>query len=169
MLSDLRQIPYIREATEHKETLRRCPLIRELLQQRLSDEAPRRQKRPPRPLPAFIGNPDLALLKAENQCATHVTPLIAELAKGYFAESLHVVGHQNLPPRKADIDHQKADARKFLKDCITRVRAQQRNKPTFSVKESQHSWYAKEATIGEERYEVPRCFFRAPSTDPNTH
>lgn len=44
-----------------------------------------------------VGNPDIAVLKTENQNPTHVTPLIASLAKGYVNEELVVIGP---PPKK---------------------------------------------------------------------
>ncbi|KAF9444348.1 S-adenosyl-L-methionine-dependent methyltransferase [Macrolepiota fuliginosa MF-IS2] len=46
-----------------------------------------------------LGNPDNAVLKPENQNATHVTPLIASLVRGYVNEELIVVGP---PPKKVD-------------------------------------------------------------------
>jgi DNA (cytosine-5)-methyltransferase 1 len=48
----------------------------------------------PRPL---VGNLDLAVLRAESQNPTHVTPLIATLASGFFNEQLVVIGP---PPRR---------------------------------------------------------------------
>jgi DNA (cytosine-5)-methyltransferase 1 len=38
------------------------------------------------------GSKDLAVLRPENQNATHVTPRIAKLATGWFKEQLVVVG-----------------------------------------------------------------------------
>ncbi|KAJ7492258.1 S-adenosyl-L-methionine-dependent methyltransferase [Mycena latifolia] len=153
-------VPYIREAIDEQGgTFQRSPLILELLHTRLgSNDVPRRRTRPRRPQPrnqTFLGNPDLALLKSENQSATHVTPFIAELAKGYFEETLQVMG---AAPPKADmgLDRlQKANALRFLKDCIHRVRAQERGTIAFSAERSQpwrYGRYVEEATIGEEVY-----------------
>ncbi|KAJ3571618.1 hypothetical protein NP233_g3648 [Leucocoprinus birnbaumii] len=44
-----------------------------------------------------LRNPDLAVLKQENQNPTHVTPLIASLARGFINEELIVIGP---PPPK---------------------------------------------------------------------
>lgn len=38
------------------------------------------------------GNPDLAVLKSENQMPTHITPTIASLAQGLVTEQLIVLG-----------------------------------------------------------------------------
>jgi DNA (cytosine-5)-methyltransferase 1 len=51
---------------------------------------------------ALIGNPDLAVLKAENQNPTHVTPRIAALAQGLVREELVVVGPPP-PARNKDL------------------------------------------------------------------
>lgn len=49
---------------------------------------------------SFIGNPDLAVLRTENQTTTHVTPRIDMYATGFFRESLMVVGPPPVHPRK---------------------------------------------------------------------
>jgi hypothetical protein len=51
-------------------------------------------RRAPFRLPATIGNPDIAVLRPENQHPTHVTPRIAALAAGLFREQLVVLGRQ---------------------------------------------------------------------------
>ena len=56
-------------------------------------------RRAPFRLPATIGNPDLAVLRPENQHQTHVTPLIASLAAGLFREQLVVLGRHLPAPR----------------------------------------------------------------------
>lgn len=40
----------------------------------------------------MTGNPDLAVLRPENQNPTHVTPLVDTLALGLFREHLQVIG-----------------------------------------------------------------------------
>ena len=50
----------------------------------------------------LIANTDLAVLKAENQNPTHVTPRIADLARGLVREELIVVGPQP-PARNKDL------------------------------------------------------------------
>jgi len=56
---------------------------------------------------ANLGNLDLAVLKAENQNTTHVTPRISELAEGLFRERIEVIG-----PRPAPINKTQAFAEK---------------------------------------------------------
>ena len=56
-------------------------------------------RRAPFRLPATVGNPDLAVLRPENQNQTHVTPLIAALAAGLFREQLVVLGRHLPAPR----------------------------------------------------------------------
>ena len=56
-------------------------------------------RRAPFHLPATVGNPDLAVLRPENQHQTHVTPLIAALAAGLFREQLVVLGRHLPAPR----------------------------------------------------------------------
>jgi len=51
------------------------------------------------------GNRDLAVLRPENQNATHVTPRVAKLATPYFKECLVVLGPQ--PPRDPIIPYDK--------------------------------------------------------------
>ena len=57
------------------------------------------QRRAPFRLPATVGNPDLAVLRPENQHQTHVTPRIAALATGLFREQLVVLGRRLPAPR----------------------------------------------------------------------
>ena len=56
-------------------------------------------RRAPFRLPATVGNPDIAVLRPENQHPTHVTPRIAALAAGLFREQLVVLGRQLPVPR----------------------------------------------------------------------
>lgn len=65
----------------------------------------RRPRLPVPPIPVIKGNVnrDLAVLRPENQNATHVTPRIAKLATGWFKERLVVVGSH--PPRDPSIPY----------------------------------------------------------------
>jgi len=60
------------------------------------------KRKPPLMKKGLIGNPDLAVLKAENQNPTRVTPRIAKLAQGLFREELMVVGGAPPPVNKAE-------------------------------------------------------------------
>lgn len=69
-----------------------------------------------------LRNPDLAVLQVENQNPTHVTPLIASLAKGYVREELVVIGP---PPKKVDeveVERQKRKHLEVLWKLIQRVK-----------------------------------------------
>ncbi|KAJ7269358.1 S-adenosyl-L-methionine-dependent methyltransferase [Mycena haematopus] len=155
---DLREaVPYIRDELDENGNLlsRDCPLIKELLDS--VSNADRRQRTRPRgranPQRAFLGNPDLAVLKAESQ--THVTPLIARLAKGYFDETLQVVGPPPQIPTKAEIDAQRATAFRFLKECTSKARIQERREAKVSFPSGrQYRQYAEEVAIGREVYKA---------------
>ncbi|KAJ6575500.1 S-adenosyl-L-methionine-dependent methyltransferase [Mycena capillaripes] len=156
---DLREaVPYIRQVLEENGDRLIPPLIKAVLALS-SDTGPRLRTRPrgqnnPQKPKTLLGNPDLALLKAENQSATHVTPLIAELAKGYFEETLEVIGSPPVPPNKTEIETHKANALRFLKECIARTRSQEK-KTIFSSERRQHQQYGRyveQATIGGESY-----------------
>ena len=56
---------------------------------------------------ATVGNIDLAVLKAENQNATHVTPRIAKLAQGLFREDIEVLGPPPPPINKLQLENEK--------------------------------------------------------------
>ncbi|KAJ7687355.1 S-adenosyl-L-methionine-dependent methyltransferase [Mycena rosella] len=150
--------PYIREVVDEQGgTLQRAPLIVELLHKSPgSDRGPRRRTRAHRAQPRrnqpFIGDPDLALLKSENQSPTHVTPLIAALADGYFEETLQVLGAPPKAPSKADTELQKANTFRLLKHCIAKIRSQEHKKPAFTAVRSRYGPYVEEATIGGEVY-----------------
>lgn len=73
---------------------------------------------------AIVGlrNPDLAVLQVENQNPTHVTPLIASLAKGHVREELVVIGP---PPKKVDeveVERQRRKDLETLWGLIQRVK-----------------------------------------------
>ncbi|KAJ7665420.1 S-adenosyl-L-methionine-dependent methyltransferase [Mycena polygramma] len=155
-------IPYIRQVLEEsgpgQRKLQNSPLINGVLE--MSANAERRQRarpRNPRQKPGTIlGNPDLALLKPENQSPTHVTPRIAELAMGYFEETLQVIGAQPKPRyTRAEVEAHKKSALRFLKDCIARTRSQEKTPILVSKQHhQQHGRYAEEATIGGEVYKA---------------
>ena len=97
------------------QSLRSSPLLRLILASpggayvgsRLAPSLPQRPhprlrahaRRAPSRLPASVGNPDIAVLRPENQRPTHVTPHIAALAAGLFREQLVVLGRRLPVPR----------------------------------------------------------------------
>ncbi|KAF8215788.1 S-adenosyl-L-methionine-dependent methyltransferase [Mycena galopus ATCC 62051] len=160
---DLRDaVPYIREEIDENGgiLLRDCPLLKEMLSANSTSGRPQRTRpRGTNPQRAFLGNPDLAVLNADSQ--THITPLIAQLAKGYFEENLQVVGPPPRVPNRVEIEAQKATASRFLTVCITRARTQETRKPKISFSAGPQSGrYVKEAKIGDETYKAGEfvCF-----------
>jgi DNA (cytosine-5)-methyltransferase 1 len=69
-----------------------------------------------------IGNPDLAVLKAENQNPTHVTPTIATLAQGLVRETLVVVGPRPVLPNKTQLEIQKKQAHTRLCNFVLKAK-----------------------------------------------
>jgi hypothetical protein len=53
------------------------------------------------------------VLRAENQNTTHVTPLIASIAKGYFVEELQVIGRAPAP--EVDDERVQRQVRRLLR------------------------------------------------------
>ena len=104
---------------------------------------------------ALIGNPDLAVLKAENQNPTHVTPRIAALAQGLVREELVVVGP---PPPTCNKDLLQIE-NKMAYDYLCRliVKAKTKVKDVDYKKEdrvSVHSEFYKAVEVEKEVYRV---------------
>lgn len=93
-------------------------------------------------------NIDHAVLRSENQSATHVTPLISARAKGYFLEELQVVGARPPTPKTRDV---KREARRIYQElCLLIARANQPAKEVdFQIADqvSANSKYAKKVKI----------------------
>lgn len=83
------------------------------------DRGPKRKPAPMRK--GLIGNPDLAVLKAENQNPTRVTPRIAKLAQGLFREELMVVGGAPPPVNKAEEENDRKKMFVRLRRLISRT------------------------------------------------
>jgi len=99
-LLKIKAVPFVRHITRHvqSEQTNRPP-------RRRSARGPRSKHLPKSR--ATIGNIDLAVLKAENQNTTHVTPRIAKLAQGLFREEIEVVGPPPPPINKAQVESEK--------------------------------------------------------------
>ncbi|KAK7063908.1 mitogen-activated protein kinase [Favolaschia claudopus] len=93
-----------------------------------------------------LASRDLAVLKAETQ--THVTPMVAQLARGYFEETLQVLGAKPIFPTQSEIETQRASALRFLKQCIARARQQEKRPQVSFARVHRGDNYAEEATIG---------------------
>lgn len=99
-LLKVKAVPFVRQITRHvhSEQTNRPP-------RRRHARGPRSKHLPKSR--ATIGNIDLAVLKAENQNATHVTPRIAKLAQGLFREEIEVVGPPPPPINKVQVENEK--------------------------------------------------------------
>lgn len=137
------------------------PLIKHLLRKAplTFQRRPRRQTditRGPPPIKSIIGNPDLAVLKPENQTPTHVTPSIALLAQGLVTEQLIVLGPPPPPPpKKGALAAQEEAAHKRLCHLITAAKVRRKS---VNVKRSDRygpqSRYLKAIEINHETYRV---------------
>ncbi|KAL4067275.1 S-adenosyl-L-methionine-dependent methyltransferase [Scleroderma yunnanense] len=109
-----------------------------------------RSRSPLIPEVEYKGNPDLAVLRTENQIPTHVTSRIAQLAAKLFKERLIVVGRRPVPdpePPNSDLTLRvKGFLQRVSKRRIPEFRAQQRLKP--------RSRYLKYLTIDGVDYSV---------------
>ncbi|KAF9268448.1 S-adenosyl-L-methionine-dependent methyltransferase [Marasmius fiardii PR-910] len=137
--------------------IRTTPFI-QLILSRMAPRSQRLRTNRVAPLPtAFLSsfkNPDLALLRPENQNPTQVTLRIAKLAIGFFQETLQVLGPQ---PRKSQGPNpqQMREAWRRLRDLI--VGAGKRGKTVDYDKKdrtTRNSDYVKAITVGNEIYRV---------------
>ncbi|KAJ7204406.1 S-adenosyl-L-methionine-dependent methyltransferase [Mycena pura] len=103
----------------------------------------------------IIGDPDLALLRPENQSSIYITSRIAELAKGYFeTDDIEVVGPKPSPIDRQEVEERKAKALRFLKMCLERIRIQE-TKTVFTADRwgsGRYGSFATKATIGREAF-----------------
>ena len=106
---------------------------------------------PPR-LKLLLGNPDLQVLKPENQTCTHVTPLIASLAQGLVQEDLVVVGPPPPPQNKALLEVQKNAAHTRLCKLVEKAKL-----PKYvdnRVQLAPKSRFLQSVSIAHEKYSV---------------
>ncbi|KAJ7070674.1 hypothetical protein C8F01DRAFT_1362531 [Mycena amicta] len=153
-------VPHILEALEDVALahLKQTPLLQHLLRHHLNDSRSYRPqaRRATRPLTrATIGDPDVALLRPENQLQTHVTPRIEKLARGYFDERLHIIGRRlqedsNEPARRDA-------ATRTLERCLKKVQMSDFRvsyPPSQERQKGPYSHLLKEAEVGDTHYEV---------------
>jgi DNA (cytosine-5)-methyltransferase 1 len=108
----------------------------------------------------LVANPDLAVLKTENQNPTHVTPRIAALAEGFVREELVVVG----PPPVRNKDLLQLEKKEKAHDHLCRLiaKAKKEIKDIDYKKEdrvSVHSEFYKAVEVDKEIYRVCMIFF----------
>jgi len=132
------------------ETSRRRPQYRDL--------PPSRPRLPP-PIKSLLGaDLDLAVLKAENQTQTHVTPLIASLAHGLVHEELFVVGGRPPPQNKALAEAREKAAHARLQELVRKAKILP-GQPRVDVRPLEdpikpRSIYLKSVRINGEMYQV---------------
>ncbi|KAF8640653.1 hypothetical protein AX17_000310 [Amanita inopinata Kibby_2008] len=116
------------ESQKYRE-LRSVPLIKSILQKVpipmhyhlvQAGRSIQRDRQPPNNR-ALLGNPDLSVLKVENQNTTCVTPRIAALVQGFIREELDVVGPPPQLPNKAQVEVQKQKAHRDLCSLIRKA------------------------------------------------
>ncbi|EGO05372.1 hypothetical protein SERLA73DRAFT_68986 [Serpula lacrymans var. lacrymans S7.3] len=131
------------ETIENPDRIAESPLIQHLqrkaptaLPRRAGPAATRiaRPSFPKRPLHKLNGNLDLAVLRTENQNPTHVTPLIAQMATGYFKEHLIVIGPRPKPLSEAPTYDPLLRMRRFIERAAVEerpvhIQPEQRLKP----------------------------------------
>lgn len=108
------------------------------------------RKSPPIPDIEYKGNPDLAVLRPENQVPTHVTPRISQLALGLFRERLRVVGPQ--PATEPDLP--RTDLTERVKGFLMRVSMRRRLEFSPQQRLRPRSRYLKYVTIDGLDYNV---------------
>lgn len=116
------ELRYALEGLENSQQLRATNIIRHLLTEPappiLRSVEPRlRLQVPPVAVITSKGSKDLAVLRPENQNATHVTPRISKLANGWFREQLVGVG----PPPRVEPGIPYDDLWKRVKEFVQRV------------------------------------------------
>lgn len=142
-----------------------APFVRYLLSAAPASDGRRRKstRTGPRnrylPKSKVLSNLDLAVLKVENQKATHVTPLIAALAEGLVREELVVVGPR-APTRNQDLFQlERKKAYDYL--CRLIAKAKKEIKDVDYKKEdrvSVHSEFYKAVEVEKEIYRVCMIF-----------
>jgi len=105
------------------------------------------------PLRSFLGNPDLQVLKPENQTPTHVTPLIASLAQGLVYEDLVVVGPPPPPQNKLLLETQKNAAHARLCKLVKKAK-QARKYVDEKIHFTPKSRFLRSVEIEHEKYSV---------------
>lgn len=152
-----------------RETVLSCPFVKEIINRvdkshtpypvrRIPTPAGSRAARPNRTLlepNTMTGNPDLAVLRPENQRPTHVTPLIDTLALGLFREHLQVIG---APPKRLTAHQVKQRQKKVLehiRDLLMR-RLEDQPEIEFPQREQLHGRYWKQVKIRGEEFKVNR-------------
>ncbi|KAF9469584.1 S-adenosyl-L-methionine-dependent methyltransferase [Collybia nuda] len=163
LMDSISEIQTAVEGYENPQHLITTPIIKYLF--RRAPNIPAYERRPrrqinttqgPPPMKSILGNPDLAVLKPENQTPTHVTPSIASLARGFVTEQLIVLGPPPPPPpNKGTLAAQEEAAHKRLCRLITAAKVRRKN-ATWKQNDRYNpkSRYLKVIEINHETYRV---------------
>ena len=149
--------------------LKSVPVVKQIIRKAPPESHPRppARARPPNStqprdrLPpnnrALVGNPDLEVLKPENQNVTHVTPRIAELIEGYVTEELHVLGARPPPKDKKRLETLQ---RKAYNDLCSLIKWARIEKKDIDWRKEDRlapgSDYVRSVMIGRKIYSVSR-------------
>ncbi|GBE88031.1 hypothetical protein SCP_1202590 [Sparassis crispa] len=101
----------------------------------------------------LVGNIDLDVLRPEKQNRTHVTPLIDQLAAGFFQEHLEVVGPPPKVPSKHVLRQREHQARLQLFQLMEKT-MQEKSKPIFHRSQRLHDEYWHAVSVNGEDYYV---------------
>lgn len=119
----------IRESDDARKIMA-VPFVKTILQRAPQIPESQRTPRNARPMitrqpknKTLIGNPDITVLKSENQNTTCVTPRIAKLAKGLFREEMIVLGPPPPPVNKSEAEAVKARAARNLRQLISKAKS----------------------------------------------
>ncbi|TFK42046.1 S-adenosyl-L-methionine-dependent methyltransferase [Crucibulum laeve] len=160
------------EDCDDRGRIRNSPVIRRLLRRAPAPsqrnhtprvDGPRNRQAPKNR--AMIGNPDLAVLKPENQNTTRVSPRIAALSEGLIREVLDVVGPPPVREDKAIV--QAREKRAFLR-LWEYIKIAKKVKNWNSFREdriSPGSEYYTKATVDGKTYEIGDFIIMPQGTD----
>ncbi|KAF9225292.1 S-adenosyl-L-methionine-dependent methyltransferase [Gyrodon lividus] len=159
------------ETVQNADQLRESYIIRRLLSnnapvilRKLDVSKVARAISPPIPDIHYRGNPDLAVLRRENQIPTHVTPYISQLAMGRFKERLKVVGRRPPPEPEPPSDELTLRVQGFL------MRVSMRRRIQFRVEQRiRRSHWLKYITIDGVKYTVGDTIVFVAGDDLHSH
>ncbi|KAI1797446.1 S-adenosyl-L-methionine-dependent methyltransferase [Ganoderma leucocontextum] len=170
----IRSVPLINSILEEELSLRKTVASRPFLQKILGfvdkKHAPYPVHRMPRPADSraarpnhtllepktMTGNPDLAVLRPENQRPTHVTPLIDTLALGLFREHLQVIGAAPKRLTRHEIKQRQIKVHEHIGELLMR-RLEHQPKIEFPPREQLEGRYWKLVKIRGEDFKLGDC------------
>ncbi|KAK2464749.1 hypothetical protein APHAL10511_003167 [Amanita phalloides] len=153
IVNEMTDSPQLKSTPIVRHILRKASPISVSVRHRANELQPR--IRQPQHNRALLGNPDLAVLKPENQNVTHVTPRIAELIQGFVREEIYVIGARPPLPDKKQIEVLEQNA--YARLCSLIRRAHTTKKSIDWNKEDRlvpGSDYVRSMNIDDQKYHV---------------